>query len=355
MKFVDEANIRVEAGNGGNGIVSFRREKFVEFGGPNGGDGGDGGHVYARGDESLNTLAEFRFERLYRAKHGETGRGSNCTGARGADCIIDMPVGTVIRDADTGEVIGDLREIGQTIMLAHGGWHGIGNARFKSSTNRAPRQCTPGKPGEHRELDLELRLIADVGLVGLPNAGKSSLIRAVSAAKPKVADYPFTTLHPNLGVVRVGPADSFVMVDVPGLIEGAADGVGLGTQFLRHLMRTRLLLHLVEPEHAASTPPDEAFAQITQEIDRFGDSVAGKPRWLVLTKADLLPADEVQATLDALVAQLGWTGPAFAVSSERKDGLDDLVHAISAHLAESPSDDSDAGVEEADDDEDWVT
>ena len=353
MKFVDEANIRVEAGDGGNGIVSFRREKFVEFGGPNGGDGGDGGHVYARADESLNTLSEFRFERLYRAKHGQVGRGSNCTGARGADCIIDMPVGTLIRDADTGELIGDLREIGQTVMLAHGGWHGIGNARFKSSTNRAPRQCTPGKPGEHRELDLELRLIADVGLVGLPNAGKSSLIRAVSAAKPKVADYPFTTLHPNLGVVRVGPADSFVMVDVPGLIEGAADGVGLGTQFLRHLMRTRLLLHLVEPEHAASTPPSEAFAQITQEIERFGDTVADKPRWLVLTKADLLPHEAVQETLDSLVAELGWDGPAFAVSSARKDGLGPLVNAISQHLEEHSE--ARETLQDEDDDEDWVT
>lgn len=336
MKFVDEANIRVEAGDGGDGIVSFRREKFIEFGGPNGGDGGDGGHVYARGDAALNTLSEFRFQRLYRAEHGRPGQGSNCTGARGADCIIDMPVGTLIRDADTGELIGDLREDGQTIMLAHGGWHGIGNARFKSSTNRAPRQCTPGKPGEHRELDLELRLIADVGLVGLPNAGKSSLIRAVSGAKPKVADYPFTTLHPNLGVVRVGPADSFVMVDVPGLIEGAADGVGLGTQFLRHLMRTRLLLHLVEPEHAASAPPEEAFRSIEQEIERFGDSVAGKPRWLVLTKADLLPPDEVDAALRNLVERLGWEGPAFAVSSQRKDGLTPLLNAVADHLAESP-------------------
>lgn len=342
MKFVDEANIRVEAGDGGNGIVSFRREKFVEFGGPNGGDGGDGGHVYARADESLNTLAEFRFERLYRAQHGRPGQGSNCTGARGADCVIDMPVGTLIRDADTGELIGDLGEVGQTVMLAHGGWHGIGNARFKSSTNRAPRQCTPGKPGEHRELDLELRLIADVGLVGLPNTGKSSLIRAVSGARPKVADYPFTTLHPNLGVVRVGPADSFVMVDVPGLIEGAAEGVGLGTQFLRHLMRTRLLLHLVESDHAASTPPEEAFRTIEAEIRQFGDSVADKPRWLVLSKTDLLPPDEVDAALADLVERLDWQGPAFAVSSQRKDGLQALTQAVAEHLAATPATDDDA-------------
>ncbi|MEN8821709.1 MAG: Obg family GTPase CgtA [Abyssibacter sp.] len=345
MKFVDEAVITVEAGDGGNGCVSFRREKYVPFGGPDGGDGGDGGHVWAVADEEINTLADFRFTRRFAAKRGENGRGANCTGARGDDCEIPMPLGTVIQDLETGETIGDLSTPGQRIMVAHGGWHGIGNARYKSSTNRAPRQFTPGKPGDQRKLKLELKLIADVGLAGLPNAGKSSLISAVSAARPKVADYPFTTLHPNLGVVRVGPAESFVMVDVPGLIEGAAEGVGLGHRFLRHLQRTRLILHLVEPAAATGESPLEGVQTITDELEQYGEEVAGITRWLVLTKADVLGEQGAEDALRELVGDLGWEGPAYAISSHSGHGLKPLLHDIYEHLhqaAELTSDEEDA-------------
>lgn len=336
MKFVDEAIITVEAGDGGNGCVSFRREKYVPFGGPDGGDGGDGGHVWAVADEEINTLADFRFTRRFAAKRGENGRGANCTGARGDDCEIAMPLGTVIEDLETGEVIGDLSTPGQRIMVAHGGWHGIGNARYKSSTNRAPRQFTPGKPGDQRKLKLELKLIADVGLAGLPNAGKSSLISAVSAARPKVADYPFTTLHPNLGVVRVGPAESFVMVDVPGLIEGAAEGVGLGHRFLRHLQRTRLILHLVEPEAATGESPLEGVQTITEELEQYGEEVAGITRWLVLSKADVLGEQGAEEALKALVSDLDWQGPAYVISSHSGQGLKPLLHDIYDHLNQAP-------------------
>ena len=332
MKFVDEAAITVEAGDGGNGCVGFRREKYVPFGGPDGGDGGDGGHVYAAGNEEINTLADFRFTRRFAAKRGENGRGANCTGARGDDCVIQMPLGTVIQDMETGETIGELTNHGQKVMVAHGGWHGIGNARYKSSTNRAPRQFTPGKPGDRRKLRLELKLLADVGLAGMPNAGKSSLISAVSAAKPKVADYPFTTLHPNLGVVRVGPAESFVMVDVPGLIEGAADGVGLGHQFLRHLQRTRLILHLVEPENAIGESAAERVRKIDAELEQYGEAVAAIPRWLVLTKTDILGEELAAEELSELVESLTWTGPVYAVSSHSGDGTKTLMRDIYEHL-----------------------
>lgn len=350
MKFVDEARIQVVAGDGGNGCVSFRREKYVPFGGPDGGDGGDGGHVWAVADDELNTLADFRFTRRFAAKRGENGSGANRTGARGDDCVIPMPVGTVLRDAETDEVIGDLSRPGQRLMLAHGGWHGIGNARYKSSTNRAPRQSTPGKPGEARMLALELKLVADVGLAGLPNAGKSSLIRAVSAATPKVADYPFTTLHPSLGVVRLGPSESFVMVDVPGLIAGAAEGVGLGIQFLRHLQRTRLLLHLVDPVPVTGEAPADAVRVVGDELQRYGPAVSGIDRWLVMTKADTLLPEDADAIRDALVADLQWSGPVFVISSQSGQGLDALMREIHRHLQEVDA----AAQPDADDDGDMI-
>jgi len=341
VKFVDEATITVEAGDGGNGCVSFRREKYVPFGGPDGGDGGDGGHVYAVADEEINTLADFRFTRRFAAKRGENGRGANCTGARGDDCEIPMPLGTAIQDMDTGETIGELMTPGQRVMVAHGGWHGIGNARYKSSTNRAPRQFTPGKPGDRRKLRLELKLLADVGLAGMPNAGKSSLISAVSAARPKVADYPFTTLHPNLGVVSVGPAESFVMVDVPGLIEGAADGVGLGHQFLRHLQRTRLILHLVEPETASGETAAERVRKIDAELKQYGDEVESIPRWLVLTKIDVLGSELAAEELSTLIADLQWTGPVYAISSHSGEGTEALMRDIYSHLKAADTTDDD--------------
>lgn len=352
MKFVDEARIHVAAGDGGNGCVSFRREKFVPFGGPDGGDGGDGGHVWAVADEELNTLADFRFTRRFTAKRGENGAGANRTGARGDDCEIAMPLGTVIRDEETGELIGDLSTPGQRLMLAHGGWHGIGNARYKSSTNRAPRQSTPGKPGDARMLTLELKLIADVGLAGLPNAGKSSLIRAVSAATPKVADYPFTTLHPNLGVVRLGPTESFVMVDVPGLIAGAAEGVGLGTQFLRHLQRTRLLLHLVDPVPMTGETPAQAVRVVADELQRYGPAVADIPRWLVVTKADTMSEADAQSAVEGLVEELDWTGPRFLISSQSGAGVDGLMREIHRHLQEQAERASDQADGPPDDDPD---
>src|SRR6185295_3194964 len=288
MKFVDEATLKVQAGNGGRGCVSFRREKFVPFGGPDGGDGGDGGSVYLRAQEGINTLADFRILRTYRAAHGDAGSSRDCTGRGGADLTIPVPVGTVVQDVETQEVIGDLTSAGQAVLVAKGGRGGWGNTRFKSSTNRSPRQHGSGIPGEKRTLALELKLIADVGLLGLPNAGKSTLIRAVSAAKPKVADYPFTTLHPNLGVVSVGEHRSFVMADIPGLIEGAAEGAGLGIRFLKHLQRTRVLLHLVDisPPDPDADPVKDARA-IVAELKKFSKDLVDKPRWLVLNKIDL--------------------------------------------------------------------
>jgi len=335
MKFVDEAEIRVEAGNGGNGCVSFRREKYIPFGGPDGGDGGDGGSVFLVATDNLNTLVDFRYNPRHRAEHGKKGAGGNCTGRKGADCHIRVPAGTLVYDAETGEKLGDLTQPGQTLLVAQGGFHGIGNTRFKSSTNRAPMKATPGTPGEQRSLRLELKLIADVGLLGLPNAGKSSLIRAVSSARPKVADYPFTTLHPNLGVVRVDDERSFVMADIPGLIEGAAEGAGLGIQFLKHLARTRLLLHLVDVmSYESEESPAEAARKIVAELEKRGEGLSDKPRWLVLNKIDRLEDGAVEAHCQAIVDALEWRGPLFRVSALRGDGLKGLTFAIMNFLEE---------------------
>jgi GTP-binding protein len=329
MKFVDEATIRVQAGNGGHGCLSFRREKYVERGGPDGGDGGDGGSVYLVADNSLNTLADFRVARRFRAESGAGGAGRNMTGRSGSDLEVRVPRGTVVHDIDTAELIGDLTADGQRLKVAEGGKGGLGNTRFKSSTNRAPRKITNGTPGEGRHLSLELKLLADVGLVGMPNAGKSTLIRAMSAAKPKVADYPFTTLHPNLGVVSVGPLQSFVMADIPGLIEGAAEGAGLGHQFLRHLQRTRLLLHLVDIAPIdAGEDPAEVFQAIEQELSKFSADLSGKPRWLVINKIDLLADDDLAVATDMLLEEIGWTGPVFHVSAETGAGTRELGQAV---------------------------
>lgn len=329
MKFIDEAQIRVEAGDGGNGCVSFRREKYVPLGGPDGGDGGDGGSVYLMASNNLNTLADFRFHRVFRAERGQNGSSGNRTGRHGADCIIQVPRGTVVRDADTGEFLGDLTQEGQRLLVARGGFHGIGNARFKSSINRAPRRATPGTVGERRNLHLELKLIADVGLLGKPNAGKSSLIRAVSAARPKVADYPFTTLHPNLGVVQITEQRSFVIADIPGLIEGAAEGAGLGIQFLKHLARTRLLLHLVDIEpYETMENPVAAARKVIEELVKWGHGVERKPRWLVLTKIDQLPPDALEQRCRQIVTELGWTGPVYRISSLTGEGIDRLIEDI---------------------------
>lgn len=333
MKFVDEATIRVRAGNGGHGCLSFRREKFIERGGPDGGDGGTGGDLYLVADDSINTLVDFRIARTYRAESGQGGAGRNMTGKSGDDLEIKVPRGTVVHDIDTGELIGDLTEAGQRLKVAEGGRGGQGNTRFKSSVNRAPRKITHGTPGEARHLQLELKLLADVGLVGLPNAGKSTLIRAMSAAKPKVADYPFTTLHPNLGVVSVGPFQSFVMADVPGLIEGAAEGAGLGIQFLKHLQRTRLLLHLVDiAPLSADEDPAAAFRSIEGELKKFSADLTDKPRWLVINKIDLLAADDLAVVKDMLLDELGWTGPAFMVSAETGAGTEELGQAVMREL-----------------------
>jgi GTPase len=333
MKFVDEAQIRVEAGDGGSGCVSFRREKYIPKGGPDGGDGGDGGSVYLIADDNLNTLADFRYQRTYRAEHGHNGMGSNMTGRSGQDLLVRVPVGTRVNDPETGEQIRELLGKGERLLVAQGGFHGIGNARFKSSTNRAPRQSTPGSAGERRDLHLELVLLADVGLLGLPNAGKSSLIRRVSAARPKVADYPFTTLHPNLGVVRLAEGRSFVLADIPGVIEGAAQGAGLGIRFLKHLARTRLLLHLVD-----IAPPDETadpaaqVRMLEQELAAFGGGLADKERWLVLNKVDLLETSEYERRRDALTAQLAWDAPVFGVSALTGQGTRELAEALMRHI-----------------------
>ncbi|HWP21079.1 MAG TPA: GTPase ObgE [Burkholderiaceae bacterium] len=333
MKFVDEAYIDVAAGNGGNGCVSFRREKFIPFGGPNGGDGGRGGHVWAIADRNLNTLVDFRYARRHEARNGEHGRGSDQYGAAGDDVELRMPVGTIISDADTGEVIAELLTPGQRVMLAKGGDGGFGNLHYKSSTNRAPRQSTKGWPGEQRRLKLELRVLADVGLLGMPNAGKSTFIAAVSNARPKIADYPFTTLHPNLGVVRVGAGQSFVIADVPGLIEGAAEGAGLGHQFLRHLQRTRLLLHLVDlaPFDEGVDPVAQAKA-IAAELKKYDQSLYEKPRWLVLNKLDMIPAEERERRVKDFVKRFKWKGPVFQISALTREGCEPLVQAIYQHL-----------------------
>ncbi|MDD1650286.1 MAG: GTPase ObgE [Methylococcaceae bacterium] len=329
MKFVDEADIRVEAGDGGSGCVGFRREKYIPFGGPDGGDGGDGGSVYLVASANLNTLVDFRYHAVFRAERGHNGSGGNCTGRAGQDCIVQVPTGTQISDAESGEKLGDLTKEGQTLLVARGGWHGLGNTRFKSSTNRAPRQSTPGKPGERRQLHLELKVIADVGLLGLPNAGKSSLIRAISAARPKVADYPFTTLHPNLGVVRVDDQRSFVMADIPGLIEGAAEGAGLGIQFLKHLSRTSLLLHVVDVVPCeGEDDPVVAARKVIEELKKWGEGLDEKPRWLALNKIDCLPPDAVEERCQAITGALNWTGQSFRISAIAGTGLSDLIFSV---------------------------
>ncbi|KAB7764627.1 GTPase ObgE [Xanthomonas maliensis] len=339
MKLVDEAEILVTAGNGGNGCVGFRREKFIPLGGPDGGDGGNGGSVWLIADENLNTLVDFRHERSFKAQRGENGMGRQMYGKAGEDRIITVPVGTVVMNVQTDEVIGDLTQHGDRLLVARGGKGGLGNMHFKSSVNRAPRQATPGEEGEERLLKLELKLLADVGLLGFPNAGKSTLIRAVSAATPKVADYPFTTLYPNLGVVSVEAHRSFVIADVPGLIEGAADGAGLGTQFLRHLQRTRLLLHLVDISPALgvyeeggvdAVSPADQVRTIERELQRHDPELLDKPRWLVLNKADLMFEDEARATAEAIVAELGWTGPWYLVSALGREGTFPIMKDVMA-------------------------
>ena len=329
MKFVDEAFIDIAAGDGGNGCVSFRHEKYKEFGGPNGGDGGRGGHVFAVADPNLNTLVDFRFTRRSEAKRGEHGMGSDMFGAAGDDITLRMPVGTIITDAETGDVLFELLEPGQTLTIAKGGDGGFGNLRFKSAINRAPRQKTPGWPGERRSLKLELKVLADVGLLGLPNAGKSTLITAISNARPRIADYPFTTLHPNLGVVRVGPEQSFVVADLPGLIEGAAEGAGLGHLFLRHLQRTRLLLHVVDlaPFDDAVDPVAQAKG-IVAELKKYDPLLYEKPRWLVLNKLDMIPADEREARVQDFVKRMRYKGPVFRISALTHEGCDHLVKAV---------------------------
>lgn len=345
MKFVDEAEIRVEAGDGGNGCVSFRREKYVPRGGPNGGDGGDGGDVWLIADENLNTLIDYRFERFHRAERGQNGMSANCTGKRGQDLTITVPVGTRARDLDTDEVIGDLTKHGQKLLVAKGGFHGLGNTRFKSSTNRAPRQKTNGTPGEVRRLQLELLLLADVGLLGMPNAGKSTFIRSVSAAKPKVADYPFTTLVPNLGVVRTAAHQSFVIADIPGLIEGAAEGAGLGIQFLKHLERCGLLLHLVDLAPFDGSDPVEQAVTIISELGKYSAALADKPRWLVLNKTDLLSEEEIAERAEQIINALDWEGPVYKISAFQGDARDVLVRDIMQYLETLPK--ADAQVEEA--------
>jgi GTP-binding protein len=333
MKFIDEATIEVAAGDGGNGCVSFRREKFIPFGGPNGGDGGRGGHIWAVADRNLNTLIDFRYARRHEAKHGEHGRGSDQYGAASDDIVLRMPVGTIVADAETGDRLFELLEPGEKVLIAKGGDGGFGNLHYKSSTNRAPRQSTKGWPGERRSLKLELRVLADVGLLGMPNAGKSTLITAISNARPKVADYPFTTLHPNLGVVRVGPSQSFVVADIPGLIEGAAEGAGLGHQFLRHLQRTRVLLHMVDlaPFDEAVDPVAQAKA-IVKELKKYDPALADKPRWLVLNKLDMVPTEERAARVKDFVKRMRWKGPVFEISALTREGCEGLVQAIYKHV-----------------------
>ncbi len=332
MKFVDEAEVIVQAGDGGSGCLAFRREKFIPLGGPSGGDGGDGGDVIFVASDSLNTLVDFRYHRVCKAQRGEDGKGDDRTGKKGEDYIVRAPVGTRITDAETGELIGDLDKPGDTLLVAKGGWHGLGNARFKSSTNRAPRKTSKGTPGDRRVLQLELSVIADVGLLGMPNAGKSSLIRQLSSARPKVADYPFTTLHPNLGVVSVDETRSFVMADIPGILEGASQGVGLGNRFLKHLARTGLILHVVD----VVSDPVETIAMMAKtiigELQQWDEALYNKPRWLVLNKIDSMDQQEIDLRQARIISQLGWQGPVFQTSAISGAGLDRLKYAIMDHL-----------------------
>ncbi|QTF92472.1 Obg family GTPase CgtA [Halomonas sp. BM-2019] len=334
MQFVDEASIIVEAGKGGNGCLSFRREKYVPKGGPDGGDGGHGGSVYLIGDDALNTLIDFKYQRFHKAQNGQPGMGRQMSGKAGEDLHIKVPVGTTVIDEETLEVIADVTEAGQVVLVAQGGRRGLGNIHFKSSTNRAPRRTTPGTEGERRSLRLEMKVMADVGLLGMPNAGKSTLIRAVSAAKPKVANYPFTTLVPNLGVVKLGLHEHFVMADVPGLIEGASDGAGLGLRFLKHLTRTRLLFHVVDVAPFDESDPVAAAEAIIHELGEFSPALAELPRWLVLNKLDLLPAEEREAKAEEIVRRLNWEGPVFRISAISGDGTDALVQAAHRWLTE---------------------
>ncbi len=334
MKFIDEATIKIYAGDGGNGVATFRREKYEPMGGPSGGDGGRGGSVFFEADQNLNTLVDYRYTRTLKAQRGENGRSAECYGAKGDDLILKVPVGTVISDKATGESYADLSQHGDRALLAKGGKGGLGNIHFKSSINRAPRQCTKGEPGEEFELYLELKVLADVGLLGMPNAGKSTFIRSVSAAKPKVADYPFTTLHPNLGVVRVGENQSFVIADIPGLIEGASEGAGLGHQFLRHLARTTLLLHLVDiaPFDPAINPVDEARA-IVNELKKYDELLYQKPRWLILNKIDML--EDVAEKVKTFIKSFGWTGPVYSISAIKGVGCKELTYDIMTFIEEN--------------------
>ena len=334
MKFVDEATIDVVAGDGGNGCMSFRREKFLPFGGPNGGDGGRGGSVFAAGDRNLNTLIDFRYARRHEGRRGENGRGSDQYGAASEDIVLRMPMGTVITDLETNQVIAELLVPDEKVLIVKGGDGGFGNLHFKTSTNRAPRQKTPGWPGEQKKLKLELRVLADVGLLGMPNAGKSSFITAVSNARPKIADYPFTTLHPNLGVVRVGPEQSFVVADIPGLIEGASEGAGLGHLFLRHLQRTHLLLHVIDfaPFDDSVDPVAQARA-IVAELKKYDQALYEKPRWVVLNKLDMVPAEEREKRVKDFVKRFKWKGPVFQISALTREGCEPLIRAIYQHVA----------------------
>lgn len=325
MKFVDEARLRVEAGDGGNGVASFRREKYIPFGGPDGGDGGDGGHVWLEADSGLNTLVDFRINKVFRAGRGENGGGRQCTGARGEDCIVPVPVGTLVYNEETQELLGDLTQHGQRLMVAKGGFHGLGNTRYKSSTNRAPRQFSEGSKGERRELKLELKLLADVGLLGLPNAGKSTLLSVVSAARPRIADYPFTTLHPQVGVVSVGAMQSFTLVDLPGLIEGAAEGAGLGLRFLKHVQRTRLLLHMVDIAPLDEHDPLDDIRQIAAELESHDPVLASRDRWLVFNKCDLLDKSEADARCERLLSELDWQGPHYRIAAAAQQGTRQLM------------------------------
>ena len=334
MKFVDEATITVYAGKGGNGALSFRREKYIAKGGPDGGDGGDGGSVILEGDGNLNTMVDYRFVRSYRAESGESGKGKNCTGKKGDDLVLKVPVGTTVLDEDTGEILGDIQASGQQFKVAQGGYHGLGNTRFKSSTNRAPRQTTPGTDGEVRSLKLELKVLADVGLLGLPNAGKSTLIRAVSSAKPKVADYPFTTQVPNLGVDKVEAHRSFVIADIPGLIEGASEGAGLGIRFLKHLTRNRILLHIVDMAPYDGVEPADAAVAIAGELGRFSPTLAERERWLVLNKSDLLDTETFAQRKAAVLEALDWQGPVYEISAIKGEGTDTLCGDLMSYLEE---------------------
>jgi GTP-binding protein len=337
MKFVDEATIKVVAGNGGNGCLSFRREKFIPKGGPDGGDGGDGGSVFLQAKLELNTLIDFRYTRLFKAENGQAGAGSDCTGKKGEDLIIPVPLGTIVSLSETGELIGDLNKPDQKLLIAKGGFHGLGNTRFKSSKNRTPRQTTPGKEGESREIKLELSLLADVGLLGLPNAGKSTLVNKVSAAKPKIADYPFTTMIPSLGVVNIGNDRSFVIADIPGVIKGAAEGAGLGIRFLKHLTRTKLVLHIVDVSPMDKTPPKEAFREIELELKKFSPTLARQSRWLILNKADLFDVNEHKKLLKNFVKDVGWIGPSFLISAATGQGVDLLCNSVVDYLNDERS------------------